>query len=872
MDAKRWASLRMHVESALLLPASERNAYLEREVEDATLRAEVRDLLHYEQDASALLAGSDWQERALSVAREEALEGKLLGPYRLLSELGRGGMGAVYLAERADGVYDQKVAVKVLQSSIFTPDLAERFREERQILARLSHPGIARLLDGGLTPDGRPYLVLEYVDGISIDRYCVEHGLDIPARVRLFLKAAEVVQSAHQQLVLHLDLKPANILITPEGEPRLLDFGIARVLARDSDGLGSSTASMKAAQAEETMRLLTPRYASPEQLRGEPLGVASDVFSLGTLLYRLLTGKAPYAVDGASPLEVARLIATVDPLPPSKAAPADRQRELEGDLDTILGQALRKEPERRYPTVAAMADDLTRHLEARPVLAHADSLSYRGRKFFSRNRAAVLASAAAALLLALSTTVAVYSAIRAERLRVVAERRLADVQNIAHTFVFDIDPMLATVPGTLHIRQVVLANAKKYLDAMFLERGTDEKLAHDVVEGYTQIARVQATPASPSLSDPVAAIASKTRALEIEQEIFRRHPDNLEERRKVVRLLYQLALGYNFMGDIAKEAAIQQQAWDLGQPLIAPGSAMWRPMTLAAIAWSLAVDCAGNGYEWNFADPVQAMVWLDRTQDLIDRYRAGPRDPDLDAAADRMTIITGIIRGAVLGHTGHAAEAEALFRELLAKAPPVNGKVNSFRVSLVGYLSGLLMDRGDVAGARAVAGPAVKTYVHELSADHQASRQEAEELTVQGRLDIQAGRRADGEREIAEGLAALAVLAKAFPENAQMTAGLEGVTLSLAEEPALNPVLRRAYYLQAHELAGQIAARHPEALSTALLRGRCDLGLAALASGMARHQLAVEAAVEFNRVLAAHSVQPEASKLLAQAAALANEH
>ena len=292
MNPERWAEIRSLVERSVVLPPEKRSAFLNSETSDASLIAEVEEHLAYDRQASAMFSVESWQQRAQTTAAEANLDGTILGNYRLLKELGRGGMGAVYIAERADGVYQQKVALKVLQENIFTPSLADRFRQERQILARLQHPGIARLLDGGVMPDGRPYLVLEYVDGEPIDRYCDAQHVDTGGRLRLFLKVAEVVQTAHQQLVLHLDLKPANILVTPEGEPRLLDFGIARILSESEGGTQ---------QAEATLRLLTPRYASPEQAMGTPLGVASDVFSLATLLYRLLTGVLPYPIEDANP-------------------------------------------------------------------------------------------------------------------------------------------------------------------------------------------------------------------------------------------------------------------------------------------------------------------------------------------------------------------------------------------------------------------------------------------------------------------------------------------------------------------------------------------------------------------------------------------
>src|SRR6185312_6623936 len=230
MNIDRWPEVRLLVEAAAFLSPEERETYLDREVSDPAIRAEVEELLGYLSQSTNVFAEKSWKERAPALEMETSFKDSTVGNYRLIEELGRGGMGAVYLAERADGAYQHRVALKVLQEGIATPRMAERFREERQILARLSHPGIARLLDGGVTSDGRPYLVLEHVDGQTIDKYCDAAKLDTEARLRLFLKVAEAVQSAHQQFVLHLDLKPANILVTREGEPRLLDFGISRIL------------------------------------------------------------------------------------------------------------------------------------------------------------------------------------------------------------------------------------------------------------------------------------------------------------------------------------------------------------------------------------------------------------------------------------------------------------------------------------------------------------------------------------------------------------------------------------------------------------------------------------------------------------------
>jgi len=867
MDSERWAVLRLHLEAALVLTQSDRAAYLDREVHDPELRAEVRDLLGYQKDASAILGMGNWQDRNLAADSEAntepSLQGTLLGPYRLLSELGRGGMGTVYLAERADGVYEHNVAIKVLQESLFTQGLVERFKQERQILARLSHPGIARLLDGGVTPDGRPYLVLEYVDGISIDQFCIKQKLDTRACLLLFLEVAEILQSAHQQLILHLDLKPANILITAEGRPRLLDFGIARMLAESDDAT---------LHAEETIRLLTPRYASPEQLRGEALGVASDVFSLATLLYRLLTGVLPYPVEGTSQLEAARMIASVDPVLPSKTVALSRSHKFKDDLDAILMKALRKVPQDRYSTVAAFAEDVTRHLQQRPVVAHADSLRYRTGKFLRRHGSIVIATTLAISLLTLTTSLAIRAAIKAEQSRKIAERRLKDVQDIAHSYVFDLESMLKEIPGTLHVRQFVLSKAKRYLDAMYQEREGDVALAHDVVEGYTEIGRVQATPAEASMSDPASALVSKAKALAIEQAIFSKHPENLVERRHVVRMLYQNALGYNFSGDLVRETVLLHQAWVTGQPLIEPGTKMWRPLFLAVIAWSIAIDLCGNGDEWNFADPLAAVPWLDRAQALVEQYRAATPEAEWEDLARQTEERIAVSRNVVLMHTGRDAEAIIGFQKLLAQTKTKAHGVDSMQTSLRGYLTGLFLENGDLSAAKKAAIPPSGADVHEKNMDHQLKRQQAEDLILQGRFDLEEGHGPAGTAKIKAGIAALEAAHLKLPQNVQISSSLAWIEFEIGEEKTLDADVRRLSYVRARDLAQVFAESHPEALSTSMLIGRCDLGLARLPGSarmaVTRKELAIAAEKEFNKVLSRHPIQPEASAMLEQARAL----
>jgi eukaryotic-like serine/threonine-protein kinase len=389
----------------------ERDAVLEASCGlDGDLRREVEELLAASLDADEVL----WSlARRVRIPPGHAntgffAEGRRLGAYRLLRQIGQGGMGAVYLAERADRQFEKKVAIKLLPLGLNTGSERERFLAERQILAQLEHPDIARLLDAGIADDGTPFFVMEYIDGEPIDRYCDRWSLSIPERIDLFLQVCDAVEYAHRNLVVHRDLKPGNIMVTPAGAVKLLDFGIAKVL--DADSVAGTTAL-----THQVGLPMTPAYASPEQVRGEPITTATDVYALGVLLYQLLAGRPPYDVRGLSPADLERVICSVEPIAPSAAAlkraagsgPAadsattsahKRAHRLRGDLDTIVLMALRKEPDRRYRSAAALADDLVLHRQGRPVSARPNRFAYRAGKF-ARRRPGVLAAAVAAVVI-----------------------------------------------------------------------------------------------------------------------------------------------------------------------------------------------------------------------------------------------------------------------------------------------------------------------------------------------------------------------------------------------------------------------------------------------------------------------------------------
>ena len=380
VSAERWTRVKQITSDALERPDSDRLPWLaEACAGDEPLRLEVESLLSAHARAGdfletpAIAAGGAAEAVATATLPGSlpAVAGRPIGPYRIIRELGQGGMAVVYLAERADAAFEKEVAIKIVRGGPASASLTQRFFEERRILATLDHPNIARLLDGGTTEDGLPYVVMERVEGIPLDEYCEASALSLGQRLALFRQVCAAVQYAHQHLVIHRDLKARNILVTADGTPKLLDFGIAKLL---EPGL---------APGDETRtgyRALTLEAASPEQVRGEPMTVTSDVYSLGVLLYRLLTGQSPYGPKRRTDADLTRAICEEIPVRPSVAAPIERRRQLRSELDAIVLKALRKEPERRYPSVQDFSEDVRRHLEGRPVSARKDTLGYRAGK------------------------------------------------------------------------------------------------------------------------------------------------------------------------------------------------------------------------------------------------------------------------------------------------------------------------------------------------------------------------------------------------------------------------------------------------------------------------------------------------------------
>ena len=493
-------------------PADRERILAERCGGDQALRAEVEDYLRYEERGAAAFSTTVWREAA---GCETNATPSRIGNYQVIRKLGHGGMAAVYLAERDDGEYRQSVAIKVASAAAhFLPDL---FRHERQILARLNHPHIARLMDGGTTEDGRPYLVMEYVEGEALDKWVAGRRLPLRERLKLFVQVCDAVDYAHRRLVIHRDLKPANILVTPEGVPKLLDFGIAKLLESESDTRHRLTG---------TAGLLTPEYASPEQIRAQAVTTATDIYSLGVVLYCLVAGQRPYAVETGDALELLRAICEQEPKPPSSVAVSDT-RALRGELDAIVLQALRKNPEERYPSVRALADDVTAWLDGRPVTAHAASWWRRSVKYVRRNKVQTLAAVLVFVSILAGSGVSVWYARQAQREGQRAQQRFNQVRRLANSVMFELHDAIQYLPGSTAARKLLVQRALEYLRELETTGAqNDRALQLDLGSAYVRIGDVQGYVHNANLGDTPAAEDSYARARHIALAVLNRYPED----------------------------------------------------------------------------------------------------------------------------------------------------------------------------------------------------------------------------------------------------------------------------------------------------------------------------------------------------------
>ena len=524
MNSERWKRVKDLFSQACERAPEQRASFLAEACQgDEDIRREVSSLLESHQDTDGVL---DAPVASVFAARVDPLVGRSIGRYRIIRQIGRGGMGSVYLAERSDDQFRRRVALKAVSAELMDKETLRRFHNERQTLAALDHPNIIKLLDGGTAEDGTPYLVMDYVEGQAIDEYCNTHKLSTNERLRLFRTVCSAVTYAHQNLVVHRDLKPGNILITPDGSPKLLDFGIAKLLKAEY--------STHVALTRTDLRPMTPEYASPEQVLGGPITTTSDIYSLGVLLYRLLTGSHPYQLKTQSALELERAICQTEPAKPSvsvmhagDSGPAafegrreNLARQLKGDLDMIVLMAMRKEPQRRYASAEHLSEDIRRHLEGLPVTACKDSWRYRCLKFTARNKTAVAASIAIAVMLIWSTLIA-------QRQAAVAEKRFQELRSFANFAINNLDDAMRS--GTTPARQLLVGKAMEYLDTLALEARNNADLQRDLIHGYIKAGDIQGSLYQSNLGESDKAEKSYRSALAIAEKFGQSEADDLHD-------------------------------------------------------------------------------------------------------------------------------------------------------------------------------------------------------------------------------------------------------------------------------------------------------------------------------------------------------
>jgi serine/threonine protein kinase len=716
MTPERWQQVKELFNAASECETGRRAAFLDQACAgDQTLRAEVEALLAEEERLGSFIA-TPAAEIASGLRQSERSEGRRLGPYKIIRELGHGGMGAVFLAVRDDDEFKKQVAIKLVKRGMDTDFILSRFRHERQILASFDHPNIARLLDGGTTEDGLPYFVMEYIEGLPIDEYCDRQRLDTKSRLRLFLQVCSAVQYAHRNLVVHRDLKPGNMLVTPEGVPKLLDFGIAKIL--NPEMFASSTIQPTAT----ALRMMTPNYASPEQVRGEPITTASDVYSLGVILYELLTGHRPYHVRSRLPHDIARVICEQEPERPSTAItrveeitepesgqlisltpelvsrtrdsqPARLRRQLKGDLDNIVLMALRKEQQRRYASVERFSEDLQRYLDGHPVIARKDTFAYRGAKFIKRHKTGV----AAAALVVISLLAGIIVSVRQAR---IAERRFEDLRQLTSYFL-EFHDVIQDVAGATPARQALLERTVGSLDRLAREAADDHSLQQDLAGAYLKVGDVRGRPGYANLGNKMGALESYRKSLAIRDALLGADPDNALARRDQATTHDRVGDLLRTMGDTTGAFEHYHRALALRQSLAAgaPDAGqrdLQGQMDLAASYQRIGDMLAMTGK--------RAEALENQRQALAIFEQAAAIKPD-DKRIKRDLFISNVKMGDRLAGAGDRSSALDRYRRALqiasalAAAEPDNARAKRELAVCHDKVGNILIATGDAAGA-----------------------------------------------------------------------------------------------------------------------------------------------------------------------------
>jgi serine/threonine protein kinase/tetratricopeptide (TPR) repeat protein len=854
---EQWQQVREVLDQAIALDTPERSPYLDKVcANDPDLRREVESLLSSHERAGSVFLKAPAVDLLNRSSDKPARVGRRVGAYQIVEEIGHGGMGEVYRAVRADGQYDKQVAIKLGRGGFDTSFILERFRNERQILAGLDHPNIARLLDGGTTEEGIPYLVMELIEGVRIDQYCDAHSLDVTHRLQLFRQVCAAVQYAHQRLVIHRDIKPSNILITEDGVPKLLDFGIAKIL--DPSAVNETT----------LVRPMTPEYASPEQIRGETITTATDVYSLGVVLYELLTGHSPYRASARTSHELARAISEVEPERPStailRAAPnggsaarpehpvtpesvslaregssAKLRRRLAGDIDNIVLKAVRKEPQRRYASVEQLTEDLRRHLDGMPVTARKDSWNYRAGKFVRRHRVGVVASAAVVMMLIAGVIAIVREARIATEQRTRAEKRFNDVRQLSDSLIFDVHDAIQNLPGATPARKLLLDKAVQYLDSVAKDSGGDPNLQRELAWGYQRLATVQGDSTQSNLGQVGAATASHQKAIALFEAVAKANPHSVTDQLNLAMVYRTRALFdiYELRG--RKEI---DQAMAVTDPLMrTDGGKVEVRNERAEEYWILAYiqDAVG--------DKLQAVDTFRRVRDLRQEIlRTNPDYPGIRQGVAKVTVLLAH----QIGRFSSRDEAMQLMNAGIADYEALAKTTGGDR-GVIRELSTAMARRGDVELMKGDIAAARSDFRHSRDRSEYLARLDPENKMLQS--DLWADEFHDGMALVVAGKNAKALVAlqrsfqgyKALHLEAEVWPGSPLMQAWIGEAQAGIGNLAEA--LRSYENAAMILRLDQAAYDDA----RCDLAMVETKIGntLVRMGKLREAAAEYKKAL-----------------------
>ncbi len=723
MTPNDWKKIKEILADAAATDTEARSAFLDKHC-PPELRAKVDELLNSAHTNAELLdSGPGAVLNANDVAKDRT--GERVGPYEIIGELGAGGMGVVFLARRADGAYNQTVALKLIKRGMDSDAILKRFVNERQILASLEHPNIARLIDGGTTDDGLPFFVMEYVEGESINSYAERKELSLAERLDIFREVCSAVSFAHQNLVIHRDLKPSNILITKDGKVKLLDFGIARLLKTDDD-LQTATQNF----------VFTPEYASPEQVRGEQLTTATDIYSLGVILYELLAGSRPYHTEGRNVLEIIKVVCETEPTPPSRgwrsesgdgntsdlagntissmasthAVPAS---ELRGDLDNIILKALRKESERRYSSVEQFSEDIRRHQVGLPVTAVRDTWGYRTSKFVRRNGIGVAAAALILLVLSAGLFATLYQRNR-------AQRRFNDVRHLANSFLFEFHDAIKDLPGSTPARELVVKRSLEYLDQLSQESEGDATLRRELATAYAEIGQIQGNSYHSNLGDSEGAMKSYLRSLEIRNALAADDPSNRA-------LQYELADSHEGVGDmhytindLASGLESYRSAVTIREQLVAvePENVEYK-YALAGVLGKRGDISGMEGFP-NLGDTAGSLESYKRGVSIYEEVvAAAPDNEKYQSGLATMLNFYGMLQATTGDSSGAIASGRrsiAIFESLIA-ANPNNAKYETHLMAALVFMRFPLVDEKLFDEAVVNANRVIQTMEKQLAAD-----------------------------------------------------------------------------------------------------------------------------------------------------------